>query len=79
MSKMTQVAIADVAQDHELLAQWKFGAGLEAMLRCAFGYYDDDGGPHACDKPAPYIWGASKTGVASLCKEHLLEQYRAYA
>ena len=51
-------------------------SSIISSLLCAFGWIDDDGTPHPCDKPAPYIWGGQdKLHVASLCKQHLVEQY----
>ena len=50
-------------------------ATLRGQLKCSFGYFDDDGVPHPCDKEAEYVWGPPKGGVGSFCRQHLLEQY----
>jgi len=58
------------------IAEVQRAAPAAGTLLCSLGYTDDHGQPHACDKPAPYIWGGQEgMFVMSLCKQHLMEQY----
>ena len=51
------------------------GVGDEHGPYVRVGYLDARLKPQTCGKPAEYIWGARGDVVASLCRDHLVDNY----